>query len=387
VDMITVIGAGLAGVSAAGQLRELGYDGRLVLVGAESRLPYDRPLLSKDLLLGTRNSGDIGLRPSTWYEDNDIELRLGERATHIAPADNEAVVLATGGIPRRLAVPGADHPAITTLRTVEGAEALRDRLVAGARVGVVGAGLIGAEVTAAAVARGCSVTLIDPVARPLERVVGTQIAARLHNEHRRRGVDLIEAGVSEVESQGPGARLRLSDGRYADCDVVVTGIGIEPDVSLAVAAGLPTDHGVLVDESQRTAHPRVYAAGDAARTAGLHRSEHWDAARQEGVAVAAALLGQRVVRRVPWFWSDRYGTRLEVVGEFTGESVVRGEPAGSFIAFTLRDGVVTGAVAIDRAAEMAAVRRLADRRVRVRPDQLADESVDLRELIRAPAKR
>lgn len=387
-DRVTVLGAGLAGVSAAGRLRELGYDGRLTLLGTEDRLPYDRPPLSKELLLGTKGVHDIALRPPGWYDDNGIELRLGVTATELAVGDDEVVLLATGGVPRRLRAPGADHPTVTTLRTVADAEALSARLLPGARVGVVGAGLIGSEVAAAAVARGCAVTLLDPVARPLERVVGPEVAEFLHEQHRRHGVDLVLGAVSEVEDRGAGVRLRLADGAAVDCDVVVVGIGIEPEVTLAAAAGLEVDRGVVVDGTQRTSHPRVFAAGDVARPLGRPGTEHWDAAVQEGRAAAEAMLGREPVRRASWFWSDRYGTRVEVVGEPTGgPSVVRGSLGDSFVAFAVRDGVVVGAVAVDRGADMPAVRRLVDRGVAVRPDVLADESVDLRTLVRARTAR
>ncbi|MFJ6676167.1 NAD(P)/FAD-dependent oxidoreductase [Actinosynnema sp. NPDC091369] len=383
-DRVTVLGAGLAGVSAAGRLRELGYDGRLTLVGGEDRPPYDRPPLSKDLLLGTKGPDAIALRPPGWYDDNAIELRLGEPASELVVGDDEVVLLATGGVPRRLPVPGADHPAVTTLRTVADAEALSARLLPGARVGVVGAGLIGSEVAAAAVARGCAVTLLDPAARPLERVVGPEVAEVLHAQHRRHGVDLVLGAVSEVEDRGAGVRLRLADGASVDCDVVVVGIGIEPEVALAAAAGLAVDRGVLVDEAQRTSHPRVFAAGDVARPLDRPATEHWDAAVREGRAAAEAMLGREPVRGTPWFWSDRYGTRVEVVGELPGgPSVVRGSLGGSFVAFALRDGAVVGAVAVDRGADMPAVRRLVERGVVVSPDLLADESADLRGLVRA----
>jgi NADPH-dependent 2,4-dienoyl-CoA reductase/sulfur reductase-like enzyme len=391
---IVVIGAGIAGVSASEHLRALGYEGRLTLIGAEEQLPYDRPPLSKDLLLGKKNAAEVRLRPASWYSDNDIvvrlgvpvrELRAGEAEvvlSHGAAEPADAVVLATGGRARKLPVPGADHPAVTTLRTLAEAELLRDRLVAGTRVGIVGAGLIGAEVAASAVALGCDVTLLDPVSRPLERVVGAEIADALHAQHRRNGVRLVEGVVTAVDPRGDGVRLSLVDSAV-DCDLVVVGVGIEHDLSLATGAGLDTDRGVLVDHEQRTSHPRVFAAGDAARLRGGPPTEHWDGALREGRAAAAALLGRPAPEpTAPWFWSDRYGTHLEVIGEFAGATAVRGAlGSDSFTAFAVREGLLVGAVAVNRPADMRAVRRLVDRRVPVDVEALGDESVDLRALV------
>jgi len=304
------------------------------------------------------------------------------------------VLLATGGRPRRLTVPGGDHPAVTTLRTLSDAETLRERLDPGARVGVIGGGLIGAEVTSTAVTRGCDVTLLDPTSRPLTRAVGPEIAEILHAQHRRHGVRVLAGAVSAVEDRGSEVRLRVAgSAETVDCDVVVVGIGIEQDVSLAVLAGVATRGGILVDEAQRTSHPRIFAAGDVARPRGASPpSEHWDAALHEGMAAAAALLGQAVpAGRVPWFWSDRYDTHLEVLGEpyspdapdTAGTRIVRGELTGdSFTALTVRDGRCVGAVSINRPAEMRAVRRLIERYLPGPIDQLADDSVDLRTLVR-----
>jgi 3-phenylpropionate/trans-cinnamate dioxygenase ferredoxin reductase component len=279
-----------------------------------------------------------------------------------------------------------------TLRTLRDAESLRDRLAPGIRLAVVGAGLVGTEVTAAATALGCVVTLLDPATRPFERFVGPDIAEMLHGLHRRHGVRVIEDTVSAVENGPGGARLRLSgSAEVVDCDVVVVGVGIEHDDRLAVGAGLARERGVLVDAAQRTSHPYVFAVGDVARTTGPHGplppSEHWDAARNEGRSAAAAMLGHTPPEpRSPWFWSDRYGVHLEVVGAFLdGDvTVVRGRfGSDSFTSLAVRAGRCVGAVAINRSAEMIAVRRIVEGGVPVDIDQLSDETVDLRALARA----
>ncbi|WP_043718253.1 NAD(P)/FAD-dependent oxidoreductase [Kutzneria sp. 744] len=403
---VAVVGAGLAGVSACEQLRELGYDGRLTLFGAEPHLPYDRPPLSKDLLLGKQTADEIVLRKAEWYAAKDIDLRLGTPVTAIRPDEGrielvhgtvavDAILLATGGRPRPLPVPGGDHPAITVLRSLDDAVALKDRLAPGVRLGVIGAGLIGAEVAASATVLGCQATLIDPAPLPLEHVVGAEIADLLHSQHRANGVRVLVGAVASVEDLGGAIRLHLSDSNETvDCDVVVVGVGIVSDDSLAASAGVAVNRGVLVDSAQRSEHPRIFAAGDAARPTGpdgpLPNVEHWESALHEGKAAAAAIIGApEPVRPVSRFWSDRYGWHLEVVGEFRGEVVLRGELGGeSFAAFALVDGKCVGAVAVNRPSEMKAARRLIERGLPVRAGHLADESVDLRSLVtgnRTPA--
>jgi NADPH-dependent 2,4-dienoyl-CoA reductase/sulfur reductase-like enzyme len=400
---IVVVGAGVAGVIACDQLRVLGYQGRLTLLGAEDALPYERPPLSKDFLQGRVGTPGIALRAAGWYAEQRVELRLGTVAERVVPNEGrvlvsagpaepaDAVLLATGGRPRRLGVPGGDHPAVTVLRTVADAEALRARLLPGVRVGVVGGGLIGAEVAATAVGLGCAVTLVETSGRPLERVLGRWLADHMHRAHGRHGVRVVRAAVSEVGPDGEGVRLHLTNGQAVACDVVVVGVGIEPSLELATGAGLAVDGGVLVDAGHRSSHPRLFAAGDVARRQGpdgpLPRVEHWDGAVAGGRAAAAGMLGLAPPPpRAPWFWSDRYGVRLEVVGELTGpgRTVLRGDPgSGSFLLLAVRDGRCVGAAAVDRPGEMTAVRRLVDAGVQVGANTLADEAVDLRALARA----
>ncbi|MEU1289213.1 FAD-dependent oxidoreductase [Kitasatospora sp. NPDC005856] len=400
---VVVVGAGAAGVAACAELRALGWDGRLTLIGAEHELPYERPPLSKGVLLGRAAVDDLALRPGAWYAEHGIRLRLGERVSAIRPAEGrvvladgtteaaDAVVLATGGEPRRLAVPGAGHPAVTVLRTARDAASLRERLLPGATVGVIGAGLIGAEVAASAVTLGCDVVLIDPAPRPLEHAVGPQVAELLHGQHRAHGVRVLRAAVREVADRGKGVRLLLDGGAESvDCDAVVVGVGLTRDLALAEDAGLAVDAGVLVDERQRTSNPRVFAVGDLARQLGPQGprppAEHWDGALTGARAAAAALLGRAAPRpRAPWFWSDRYDTRLEVAGEIAGadQFVVRGVLGErEYSLFALRQGRCAGAVGVNRPSDVGAARRLIERRTPVDADLLADESADLRALAR-----
>ena len=399
---IAVVGAGLAAVSTCDALRAQGYDGELVLYSAERGLPYDRPPLSKDVLLGKARRTDILLRPEQWYTDQRVELRDGVPVRAIRPHDGgleladgrltsaDRIVLATGGAPRALPVPGGDDPNVHALRTWEDAERLRARLLPGARVAVVGAGLIGAETAAVAHALGCRVTLIDPVPVPLAAAVGDDIANALHLRHSAQGIGVITAGVARIERRPStlGALVHLTGyGKVLAADTVVAGIGIRPATELAEAAGLHVDNGIVVHPGQRTSHPNVFAVGDVARPDGHQiRHEHWEAAQRDGEAAAHGILGRAVPQPgAPWFWSDRYGSRLEAVGTMADaeRTVLRGAlDSGAFTAFGLRGDKLVAVAAIDRARDVKAARRLIDRSVTVDPALLADQNVDLRVLLK-----
>lgn len=399
---IAVVGAGLAAVSTCDTLRAQGYDGELVVYSAERGLPYDRPPLSKDVLLGKARREDILLRPEQWYEQQRVEVLEGVRVRALRPrecglelADGrtmtaDRIVLATGGTPRGLPVPGGDDPAVHLLRTREDAERLRERLLSGARVAVVGAGLIGAETAAAAHTLGCDVTLIDPVPVPLAVAVGDAIATALHFRHSAEGIRLISAGVERVECgpRRPGLMVHLTgNGGVVAADTVVAGIGIRPATELAEGAGLRVDNGIVVGAGQRTSHPNVFAAGDVARGDGHRtRHEHWEAAQRDGEAAAHGILGRPLPEQgAPWFWSDRYGSRLEAVGTMADaeRTVLRGRPDdGAFTAFGLRGDRLVAAAAIDRTRDIKAARRIIDRGVVVDPALLADTDTDLRALLR-----
>ncbi|WP_200301215.1 NAD(P)/FAD-dependent oxidoreductase [Streptomyces adelaidensis] len=396
---IAVVGAGLAAVSTCDALRAQGYDGELVLYSAERGLPYDRPPLSKDVLLGKSRRADIMLRPEQWYADQRVQLRAGARVAAIRPhsggleladgtvAAADRVVLATGGTPRPLPVPGGDDPAVHLLRTWEDAERLRERLLPGARVIVVGAGLIGAETAAVAVALGCRVTLVDPVPVPLAAAVGGDIAGALHRRHTAEGIEVVTAGVGSVERHPGGLLVRLAGhGDPLAADTLVAGIGIRPATETAETAGLRVGNGVVVHPGQRTSHPNVFAVGDVARPDGHRvRHEHWEAAQRDGEAAALGILGRPVpAAGAPWFWSDRHGSRLEAVGTMADadRTVLRGDPAtGAFTAFGLRGDHLIAAATIDRARDIKAARRIIDRGVPLSPTDLTDEHTDLRTLL------
>ena len=396
-----IVGAGLAGAKAAEALREEGFDGRVVLVGAEAERPYVRPPLSKGYLRGEYGREKAYVHPEAFYASQDIELRLGAAAEAIDPGAHELVLgserlrydrllLATGAEPRRLVVAGGDLDGVHHLRTFADADALRARLQDGARAVVVGAGWIGSEVAASARQRRVEVTLIEPLSVPLERVLGPEVGRVYRDLHRERGVDLrLGTGVVAFEGDGRVERVRTSDGGAVDCDLVVVGVGVAPRVALAQAAGLAVGDGILVDAGLRTSAPDVFAAGDVAGAEHPFlgrriRVEHWANAIDQGAAAARAMLGREVAYdRIPYFFSDQYDVGMEYAGHAAGwdEVVFRGDPAGrEFIAFWLADGRVVAGMNVNVWDVNEQIQELIRSRRRVDQARLADADTPLGEL-------
>ena len=349
---IAIVGGGLAGATAATELRSRGYDGQVILYAAEDQLPYERPPLSKGFLLGRKEVESVRVHDEAWYRDHDVDLRLGTRVVEISPEAHVLhtssgeetfgqLVLATGSSPRHLPLADDSGKPVAYLRTVDDSERLKATLSDKPRVTVVGAGWIGLEVAAAAREYGCDVTVFETAKLPLLAVLGPQVAevfARLHREH---GVDLrLGASVNQEALQ--------------DADLVVVGIGVTPDTALAEAAGLAVDNGVLVDAYLRTSHPDVFAIGDIANhdhpVLGRRvRVEHWDNAIQQGKAVAHNLMGEDdPYDAQPYFFTDQYELGMEYVGNVGpdgyDEVAIEGDTTGAFRAFWLRLGVVAAAM-------------------------------------------
>jgi 3-phenylpropionate/trans-cinnamate dioxygenase ferredoxin reductase subunit len=356
-----IVGASLAGAKAAETLREEGFDGRIVLVGAEPERPYERPSLSKDYLRGEAERSTIYVHEASFYADHDIELRVGERVVSLDPGRSELaldagerltydrLLLSTGAEPRRLTIPGSELAGIHHLRTVADSDALRERLDGGGKLVVVGAGWIGVEVAASARQRGLDVTVIGRGSVPLEPVLGAEVGAIYRDLHVEQGVDMLMGnGAVAFEGDGRVERVRTLDGRLIDCDLVVVGIGAQPRTELAAAAGLAVGNGILVDARLRTSAPGIFAAGDVAGqlhpTLGRLRVEHWDNALHQGPAAAQSMLGAMAsYARVPYFFSDQYDVGMEYSGHATSwdQVVLRGDPARrEFIAFWLGEGRV-----------------------------------------------
>ena len=363
-----IVGAGMAGGKAAETLREEGFDGRVVLIGAEPERPYERPPLSKDYLRGESERAAVYLQEDpSWYEQHEVELRpstavesldVAGRAVVLDGGERvayDALLLATGAEPRRLAIPGADLEGVHVLRTLDDCDALRGVLDRGGRLVVVGAGWIGCEVAASARQRGMEVTVVEPQSVPLERVLGPELGAFYRDVHADHGVALrLGTGVEAIEGAGRVERVRAGDGTTLEADAVVIGVGVAPRTALAQGV-LDVDDGILVDAGLRTSADAVFAAGDVANhdhpILGRLRVEHWANALEQGPAAARAMLGQDVsYDRVPYFFSDQYDVGMEYAGHSRpdDEVVFRGDPATrEFIAFWLRDGRVAAGMNVN----------------------------------------
>ena len=398
-----IVGASLTGAKAAEALRSEGFDGRVVLVGAEPERPYERPPLSKDYLRGEVGREKVYVHVEHFYADHQIELRLGRTATHVDTSAGElvlddgerlrydALLLVTGAEPRRLRIPGGELDGIHYLRTVDDSDALRARLHRGGRIVVVGAGWIGSEVAASARMRRLDVTLIDPGPVPLARVRGDEVGAIYRDIHLDHGVELLlGTGVAAFNGHAAVEQVHTTDGRQLECDLVVVGVGVQPRTQLAADAGLAIDNGIRVNEHLQTSIPGIYAAGDVANAQhpfyGEHiRVEHWANALHQGLAAACNMLGRaNAYDRLPYFFSDQYEVGMEYSGFARNwdRIVFRGDPASrEFIAFWLVDDRVVAGMNVNVWDVADPIRDLIRSRTTVADRQLADPDIALDELV------
>jgi 3-phenylpropionate/trans-cinnamate dioxygenase ferredoxin reductase component len=402
---IAIVGASLTGASAAATLREEGFDGRVVLLGAEPQLPYDRPPLSKAYLRGAMPFEKTLLRPAEFYREKDIELVLSTTVTRVDAEkrrlelaggerfDFDSVLIATGGRNRRFPIPGLDLPGVYDLRTVADADRIREVIAPGRRAVVVGLGFIGAEVASSLRECGVDVVAIEPFKTPLFRALGEEIGRVVEGLHRDHGVDMILCdAVAAFEGNGRVERVVTRDGRRVECDFAVFGLGIEPAADVVAGSGVHVDNGIVVDELCRTNVPGVFAAGDVANhyhpvCARQMRVEHWQNGVKQGAAAARSMLGRgQTYDEVHWFWSDQYDANIQYAGFHVpwDQVVVRGSLAErKFLAFFLTAGRVESAVAINQGRDLRRAFPLIRARVPVDPARLADPQVDLRTLVPA----
>ena len=402
-ETFVVIGAGQAGGRAVEAMRGAGFTGRIVLVGAEPHLPYERPPLSKELLAGDGTPFQT-MFDAAWFADRDIALHLGRRATaivrsarHVMLDDGTAlpydkILFATGGAALTLAIPGIALPGVHTLRTIEDCRAIEGLLARNGRITVVGGGFIGLEIAASARLRGCAVTVLEYADRLMGRALPPEIGGIFAALHREKGVDLrLSTGIAAIEGDGRVERVVTSSGDAIPADGVVIGVGIAPDTALATAAGLAVENGVVVDAYCRTSDPAIYAAGDVTRhfnpLLGRHiRLESWQNAQNQAIAAALNMCGQETpFAEVPWFWSDQFDVNLQVCGapETWGGMIMRGDIAARDGILFQRDGdTVTGAIGLNRARDMRMVKRLMTAGKAPSAEQLADDTVSFRDLLR-----
>ena len=399
-----IVGAGHAGGRAAEALRAAGYKGRITLIGAERHPPYERPPLSKELLAGSVPIEKTYIRPHVWYGEQEIDLRLGNEAVAIdrgaqrvrlkdgTDVPYDALMVTTGARPRILRIPGGEGPRVFYLRDIDDSLRLRERLVPGVRLAVIGAGFIGLEVAATARKRGAAVVVLELAPHVLARVCPPEIADYVTELHRKNGVEIrTGVGVAAIEDKGSGLAIVTGDGERIEADFAAIGIGAQPNTEIAAVAGLAIEDGIKVDEFGRSSDPQIYAAGDVTRhfnpLVGRHiRLEAWQNAQNQAIAVAKVMAGGSVAfAEVPWFWTDQFDMNLQMAGapDRWDRLVFRGEPAErSFTVFHLADGKPVAVTTVNAVRDMRFGRMLIQRAQAVDPALLADKSVKLQDLAR-----
>ena len=404
---ILIVGAGHAGGIAAATLRQAGFTGAITLLGSELHPPYERPPLSKELLVGAIPVEKTYLRPLAFYAENGIAFRSGETAVAIDRAKQQVeltngdalaydtLLLTTGARARRLPLPGADHPRVLYLRDITDSLALREHLNPGMHVVVIGAGFIGLEAAAAARKRGASVTVLEVQREPLQRVCPPEIGRFMAGLHRRNGVELrTGVNITAIVESGGTLAVRTADGGAIATDIVLAGIGAQPNVELAQAAGLTVEDGVVTDEFGRTSDSHIFAAGDVTRhfnplLGRRIRLEAWQNAQNQAMAVAKVMAGgNQPHAEVPWFWTDQYDVNLQIAGvpERWNGLIWRGGPDDkAFTLFATYGGRPVAAITMNNGRDMRAARELIARRRPVDPVRLADAKVKLQDLAKESA--
>ena len=398
---VVIVGAGHAGGSVAGFLRQYGFDGPITLIGDEPIPPYQRPPLSKAWLKGEADADSLQLKDPLWWADNGCDLRLNQTVTAIDRAAKtvtaggetipyDALVLATGARARALPIPGADLDGVLSLRTAADAEHLKAHLGPGKRLAVIGGGYVGLEAAASALALGGSATIIEREPRVLARVASEPLSAFYQAAHARRGVEVLtSASVTALEGDGAVCAVVLADGRRIACDVALVGVGAIANTALAESAGLDCRDGVLVDDAARTADPAIWAVGDVTRRpsalyGGDIRFESVPNALEQAKQAASAIAGRdQPPAEIPWFWSDQYDLKLQMAGlaRDADRQIVRGDPDSErFAVFHLKGDIIRCVEAVNAPPEFMAGRLLIGKQTPVDADKLADPAVGMKEV-------
>jgi 3-phenylpropionate/trans-cinnamate dioxygenase ferredoxin reductase component len=398
-----IVGAGQAGSDLTTALRQMGYTGHIVLIGDEQAPPYRRPPLSKAYLSGDITEDALHLKPLAVYAKQNVELRTGvkvvsiNRQAHTVTLENgesikyDKLALTTGGHARRLPLPGAEKPNVHYVRTIEGINYLKEQFKPGRRLVIIGGGYIGLEAAAVGIKKGLKVTLVEALPRLLARVTGPELSQYYDGVHRRHGVDIrLGAGVQALEGGDQVDTVILQDGTRLPADLVIVGIGLIPHTELAEKAGLAVDNGILVDLYAQTSDPDIVAAGDCTNHENGFlgrrlRLESVPNASEQARVAAATICGQKVPHSgVPWFWSDQYDLKLQMVGLSQGYDnvVIRGSMAAdNFAAFYLKDGVVISVDTVNRPQDFMVGKKMVAAKLKIDPAILADESVVLKSLL------
>jgi 3-phenylpropionate/trans-cinnamate dioxygenase ferredoxin reductase subunit len=404
-ENFVIIGAGQAAGRAAEAMRTQGFDGCVTIVGDEAYPPYERPALSKQVLIGEDEPDSTYVHQPAYYNEHQIKLKLGVSAKAIDRAtksvslsdgttlDYTKLLITTGSQLRRLSLPGSDLAGIYYLRGIDDSLAIRAALSTDAKVAVVGGGYIGLEVAAAARKRNCQVTVIEMMDQLIGRAAAPEIGTIFEAIHRGHGVDIrTSTTVTGFEGDGHVSRVLCGDSEPVDADIVIIGIGILPNDDLASAVGLATDNGIVVDEHGRTEDPDIYAAGDVTNHPNAIlgrriRLESWQNAQNQAITAAKAMCGvEETYAQVPWFWSDQYDVNLQIVGmpEAWSEVVIRGDTGAlTFTAFYLQDGCVVGANAINSPRDIPIARQMIQRGAKIDAAALADPETSLRKLLKS----
>lgn len=403
-DHVVIVGAGHAAGQAAASLRQEGYEGAITMIGNEPYIPYQRPPLSKKFLAGEIGIDRVYFKPPEFYEKENVTVKLGTRVTEI---DRNAktvhtdkgetftyskLLLTTGSRVRELNLPGFDLEGVFYLRNVGDVEGIQSYFNKGGKCVIVGGGYIGLEVAAVAAKHGIDVTVLEMAPMVMARVVDPIVSRFYERVHKEEGVKIVTgAAVSGFEGKnGQLTKVTCADGTAHEADFVVVGVGILPNVELAVEANLKVENGIAVDECCRTSDPDIYAAGDCTNHPNpllgeRLRLESVHNALEQAKTAAAAICGkEKPYAQIPWFWSDQYDLKLQIVGLSAGydQAVVRGNPdeGRSFAVFYLKEGRLIAVDAINRAPEFMMSKQLIAKGVSIPAEKLRDESINMKEM-------